>query len=596
MIFIKHFGILPKYLTKDLKMKMDPIKKAREWAEDAYFDLDSRNEIQNLFKKNDFKEITERFHSDLEFGTGGLRSIIGFGSNRINKYTIRRATQALANEILKVNHKNPKVVISYDSRRFSLEFAKETASVLAGNDITAYLFINLNPVPLLSFAVRAYNANAGVMITASHNPPNYNGYKVYWDDGCQVTPPIDKNIISNYQLIDNFNQVKLLPFEDGFKKGLINWVSKEIEDQYFEKVKSSSILPKLCKEKGHSLKIVYTPIHGTGLVPCERILKERGFSNLLIVEEQREPDSEFRTVKFPNPEDPEALSMAVELMKKNNSDIVFGTDPDTDRLGVAILKNGEVFYPNGNQIGLLMLHYILSNIKLPKNPYIIKTIVTTELLSNLAQSFDVTTHNTLTGFKWVCRKLKDLDESGFLFATEESFGYLNHPFVRDKDGVGSIALMAEVALWNKSRGKDLVEALDEIYEKFGFSHESLLSLDFFGKEGSEKITRIMDYFRENPNLKILDEEIEFIEDYQSGTIKNVNTNFTEMLSLPKSNVLGLNFKSKNKIYLRPSGTEPKIKFYIMIVQTEGTLDQKKKKAFERTKKITEILKQISEKV
>lgn len=574
----------------------DPLKKAKEWAENPYFDLDSRNEIQNLFKKNDLKEITERFHSDLEFGTGGLRSIIGFGSNRINKYTIRRATQALANEVLKQNLSNPKVVISYDSRRYSFEFAQETASVLAGNNIKAYLFKNLNPVALLSFAVRSYKASAGVMITASHNPPIYNGYKVYWDDGCQITPPIDKNIISNYLMIDNFDQVKLLPFEEGFQKGLIDWVSKEVQDQYFEKIKSTSVLPGLCAEKGNSLKIVYTPIHGTGLIPCERILRERGFLNLLIVKEQSEPDPEFSTVKNPNPEDPKALSMAVELMERNHADIVFGTDPDTDRLGVAILKNGKVFYPNGNQIGLLMLYYILSNSKLPKNPYIIKTIVTSELLSEVAKSFNVRTYNTLTGFKWICRKLReDLDESGFIFGTEESFGYLNHPFVRDKDGVSSVALMAEVALWYKTRGMDIVDALDEIYKKYGFSHESLLSLDFLGKEGSEKINRIMDFFRANPTMKFLDEEIEMIEDYQSGTIKNLINNSTEVLNLPKSNVLGLNFKSKNKIYLRPSGTEPKIKFYLMIVETEGTLEQKKDKAFDRTKKLTHLLKELSEK-
>jgi phosphoglucomutase len=576
-------------------MQNDPIKKAKEWAENPYFDLNSRNELQELFKKNDLKEITERFHSDLEFGTGGLRSIIGFGSNRINKYTIRKATQALANEVLRQNVSDPKVVISYDSRRFSFEFAQETASVLAGNNIKAYLFKNLNPVALLSFAVRAYKASAGVMITASHNPPAYNGYKVYWDDGCQVTPPIDKNIISNYLMIDNFNLVKMLPLEEGFQKGLIDWVSKEVQDQYFDKIKSTSVLPRLCVEKGNTLKIVYTPIHGTGLIPCDRVLRERGFSNLLIVKEQSEPDSEFRTVKNPNPEDPKALSLAVELMRKNHADIVFGTDPDTDRLGVAILKNGEVFYPNGNQIGLLMLYFVLSNSQLPKNPYIIKTIVTSELLSAVAKSFKVTTYNTLTGFKWICRKLKDLDESGFIFGTEESFGYLNHPFVRDKDGVSSVALMAEVALWYKTRGMDLVDGLGEIYEKYGFSHESLLSLDFLGKEGTEKINRIMDFFRANPKLKFLDEEIEMVEDYQTGTIKNLINNSTEVLKLPKSNVLGLNFKSKNKIYLRPSGTEPKIKFYLMIVETEGTLEQKKNKAFDRTKKLTNLLKELSDK-
>ncbi len=575
-------------------MQINPLKKAKEWASNPYFDQESRNEILELINKNDIKEITERFHSDLEFGTGGLRSIIGFGSNRINKYTIRKATQALANEVLKFNKTNPKVVISYDSRKFSFEFAKETASVLAGNNIKAFIFPKLNPVPLLSFAVRDLEADAGVMITASHNPPIYNGYKVYWNDGCQVTPPVDKNIINNYLSLESFDLVKTMEFPIAFQKGLIDWVPRSTEDSYFTKVKKMTVNLPLCQEKGNLLKIVYTPIHGTGLIPCERALKERGFTNLLIVEEQSQPDSNFSTVKNPNPEDPKALNLAVELMKKTNSDIVFGTDPDTDRLGVAILKNGEVFYPNGNQIGILMLDYILSNLKLPKNPFIIKTIVTSELLTSIAKSFGVEVYNTLTGFKWICAKLNQLDESGFLFATEESFGYLNHPFVRDKDGVNSVALMAEVALWNKMKGMDLVEALDEIYNKYGYSQEALLSLDYFGKEGQEKIQRIMDFFRKNPTLKILDEEIECIEDYQLGIVSNISNGTTSKLDYPKSNVLGLNFKSKNKIYLRPSGTEPKIKFYLMIVEKEGTLPEKKQKAFEKIEKLQNFLKESSE--
>ena len=332
-------------------MEQNAIERAKSWASNPYFEESARKEVQDLIDKQEGKDITERFYKDIEFGTGGLRSIIGMGTNRINKYTIRKATQAFSTELIKVFKNDIKVAISYDSRKYSLEFAKEAAGVFAGNNIKTYIFKELNPVPLLSYSVRHHKAQAGVMITASHNPPEYNGYKAYWDDGAQVTPPNDKNIIAAYNSIKDFSEINLISFEEGLEKNLIEWTKDSVLDSYYKDILGKMVNLELCKERGTDLKIIYTPIHGTGGVPCTRILKEMGLSNYLMVPEQAEPDEKFPTVSSPNPENPEAMKMAVDLMKKENADITFGTDPDTDRLGVAVFKNGEVFYPNGNQIG-----------------------------------------------------------------------------------------------------------------------------------------------------------------------------------------------------------------------------------------------------
>jgi len=577
-------------------MESNPIEKAKSWALNPYFEQSERDEILELLNSGNTKEITERFHKDLEFGTGGVRSIIGFGPNRINKYTIRKATQGLALEIKKSNTSNPKVTISYDSRKFSFEFAKECASVLAGNGIKALIFDKLNPVPLLSFALRYHKAQGGIMITASHNPPAYNGFKGYWSDGSQVTPPQDKNIIENYKSIHDFAGIPYMDFEEGLEKGLIEWMGKDIEDKYFATLKKYFINPKLCEERGEELKIVYTPIHGTGLIPCTRVLDEMGLTNYLVVKEQANPDPTFPTVKNPNPEDPKAMALAVNLMKSSGADIAFGTDPDTDRLGVAVIDGEEVFFPNGNQIGLLMIDYILSNTKLPKNPYMVKTIVTSNLLEEVAKKYGVEVFNTLTGFKWICRKMLDLETAGsdlnFIFGTEESFGYLPHPEVRDKDGVASLGLMAELTLWHKTRGLNLIQALDKIYDEFGFSHELLFSLDYFGKEGAEKISRIMEKFRKNSGEIFND--LEVIQDYQSRESLNISSGEKSPLNLPKSNVLGFKLSGGDTLYLRPSGTEPKIKFYIMIQENEGTLAEKKHKALEKSKAMVNLIKEVVE--
>jgi phosphoglucomutase len=572
--------------------QISTLEKAQAWANNPVFDNESRKEIQTLIDNNDQSEIEERFYKDLEFGTGGIRSILGQGINRINIYTIRKATQALCIEVLAQNTTNPSICISYDSRNFSFEFAKVAAEVMAGNGIRAYIYERLNPVAMLSFSVRHHKSMAGVMVTASHNPPEYNGYKVFWSDGAQVIPPNDQNIINNYNSISDFGTIKFIPFKEGEKKELIKWVGADVENLYHAAILSAAINPELCHKEGSKLRIVYTPIHGAGLIPCSRALRDLGFSELHIVASQALPDGNFPTVKSPNPENPSALKLAVELLEETNADIVMGSDPDTDRLGVAIKRLGQIEYLTGNQIGILKLHYILSQLKLQnkltKNSYFVKSIVTTSLLDVIAKSFGTEVYNTLTGFKWICGKMNQIEKSDptkqFIFATEESFGYLSHTYARDKDGVSSVAMMAEVALFYKLQGLDLLGALDKIYEEYGFSHESLLSLDYFGIEGQEKISRIMTKFREFSDNTMVGNQILEIRDYAIG-----------YADLPKSNVLGFLFENGDQFYLRPSGTEPKIKFYIMIQEKSGSLNDKKKRALEKTEALLAFIKKEAEK-
>lgn len=569
------------------------LEKAQSWANNTIFSNESRLEIKTLIDKGDLKEIEERFYKDLEFGTGGIRSILGQGINRINVYTIRKATQALCIEVLAQKASNPSICISYDSRRFSFEFAKAAAEVMAGNGIKAYIYARLNPVAMLSFSVRHHKSMAGVMVTASHNPPEYNGYKVFWSDGAQVTPPNDQNIINHYYGITDFSTIKFIDFEEGIKKNLIAWVGTDVENLYHEIIADKGIIDReLCEKNGSVLKIVYTPIHGAGLIPCTRALADIGFTDVLVVKEQAQPDGNFPTVKSPNPENPSALALAVALMEKENADIVMGSDPDTDRLGVAIKSRGTIDYLTGNQIGILKLHYILSQLKkknkLSKNSYFVKSIVTTSLLDVIAKSFGTEVFNTLTGFKWICGKMNQIEKSDptkqFIFATEESFGYLSHNYARDKDGVSSVSMMAEVALFYKLQGMDLLAALDKIYEEYGFSHESLLSLDYFGIEGQEKISRIMTKFRKWSDNTMVGNAILEIRDYSLG-----------YQDLPKSNVLGFFFENGDQFYLRPSGTEPKIKFYIMIQEKNGTLLEKKKRALDKTEALLTFIKSEAEK-
>jgi phosphoglucomutase len=584
-------------------MDSNILARAKAWASNPLIDEASRQEIQSLIDSENYQELKERFVCDLEFGTGGMRSFYQAGTNRINRTTIRRAAYAVAIAVKEAypELQSPRVALSYDSRHGSIELAREAACVFAAAGVEAFLYERMNPVPLLSFSVRYHQAQAGVMVTASHNPKEYNGFKVYWSDGAQVTPPHDRIIIAHYAKLSDLSLIPQMSFEEALEKNLIHMVKEDVEIAYTEAIKKWSVNPDLAQERGHELKIVYTPIHGTGLIPCLAALKAHGFSNVLVPEAQKLPHGDFPTVKSPNPENPEALSMAVELMKEQQGSIVFGSDPDGDRLGIALEHEGQIVYPNGNQIGTLMLYYILENkkqrgtLKLPS--YMVKTIVTTPLLETIARHYGVESFDTLTGFKWICGKMNEIEknspEKNFLFATEESFGYLNHDNVRDKDGISSVVLASEMALWYKSQGLNLMEALDVIYEKFGFSHETLLSLDYFGLEGAAKINRIMDRFRALKNQALAEVQILVSEDYLS--LARTSRNGTnEALAHAKSNVLGFNLETGDKIYLRPSGTEPKIKFYIMIHEPHGNLVEKKARARERTERYLEFIRHNAE--
>ncbi len=570
-------------------MSQTSLEKAKLWASNEAIDTDSRQEIQALIDSGNEKEIEERFYRDLEFGTGGMRAILGQGTYRLNKYNIRKATHAVSQVVLKEKPQGAKVAISYDSRRFSLEFAKEAATVFAANGITALIYDRLNPVPLCSFAIRHNECQAGVMVTASHNPPEYNGFKVFWSDGAQVTPPNDKMIIDEFNSIQDYGDIPLVDFDKALNDGLIKWMGEETEKEYYQAIKENSLGLSMTQEHGEKLKIVYTALHGTGWHCCSRALNDLGLTQIISVKEQQQPDGNFPTVSSPNPENPEALALAVELMKKEVADIALGTDPDTDRVGIALEHEGQTHYINGNQIGILMLHYICKQHtqkgSMPAHPYFVKTIVTTELQTKIAKSFGVAHENTLTGFKWICGEVNKIEknspERNFIFGTEESFGYLNHGNVRDKDGVASVALVSEIALYYKLQGMNLIQALDAIYEEYGFSHERLLSLNYYGKSGAEKINRIMESFRTNTPKEICGAEIESLTDYLKW-------------DGPSSNVLGFSFSNGNKLFMRPSGTEPKIKFYIMIQENEGSLTEKKERAYALSQKFVDFIEDWAE--
>ncbi len=576
------------------------IDKAILWGKNTYFSESDRQEITNLLadvEKNE-AELNERFYRDLEFGTGGLRAPMGMGQNRMNKYNVRRASQALANKVKKHFH-GGNAVISYDSRHRSKEFAMEAASVFAANGIKAFIFRQLTPTPMLSFGVRYFNAQCGVMITASHNPPIYNGFKAFWNDGAQVVPPIDKEIIEEYNYLTDWNIVKHIEFSEGVSRGLIQWTDETVEEKFYEVIETKVIQDlNLCKKHGSEVGIVYTALHGSAEVPCQVISKRLGFTNFYSIPEQAKPDGHFPTVKSPNPEDPKALEMAVNHMLKTGADIVFGTDPDGDRLGVVINHHGRAAILNGNQIGALMIYYVFSQKSqkktLPPHALVIKSIVTSPIQNAIVEHFGGKVMDTLTGFKWMAGLLRELEEKQspyhFVFASEESFGYMPHKESRDKDGVSSLALMAEACLYYKRMGMSLVDTLDEVYQKFGFFYESLLSKDYEGIEGANKIKRIMDFFRYYPEDSFAGEEIVAKEDYESSLATDVKTRSIQKIPLPKSNVLSFTFASGNKLFLRPSGTEPKIKFYTMVRETDGSLTEKKSNALKKVKLIeTEIV-------
>ena len=532
-----------------------------KWMTDSAFDEETRKELMEI--KDDEKEIEDRFYKDLEFGTGGLRGIIGAGTNRMNKYTVGRATQGLANYIIKKNTDNPSVVIAYDSRRYSREFAMEAARVLNSNGIAAYVFSELRPTPELSFAVRELKAAAGIVITASHNPPQYNGYKVYWSDGRQVVSPIAEELIAEANSIQDFSEIKCINECDIRDKGLLRFLGKEMDDRYIEKVRTLSLNSEVVKEMAEDFRIIYTPLHGTGNIPVRSALKAVGFTNVTVVPEQEQPDKDFPTVKFPNPEEHEAFTLAIELAKKQSADIIIGTDPDCDRVG-AVVRNtlGEYVVLTGNQTGALLTDYMLGSLKkqgrLNDRSTVINTIVTGKLGEKIAESYNVRTISVLTGFKYIAEKIKEFESSGleFVFGYEESYGYLAGPFVRDKDAVIASMLICEMAACYKKRGMTLYEGLMSLYEKYGYYKESLTSVTFKGKEGMEEMVRLINALRDKLHGEVNGIKVEEVRDY---------LDYRGPVRLPKENVLQFILEDKSWFCIRPSGTEPKLKIYYSVI-------------------------------
>ena len=553
---------------------MDYKEKYLSWTENIYIDDVDKLDLKNIF--NDDKEIKERFYKDLEFGTGGLRGIIGIGTNRINKYVIRKISQGLANFINKSQVKNKSVAIAYDSRLYSQEFAKETALVLNANGIKSYLFDELHPTPVLSFAVRYLNCCAGVVITASHNPKEYNGYKVYGEDGGQVVAPVDKEIVDCVNKITDFNQIKLMSEDKAFEKGLLNLIGREIDDEYIKKIKEQRINLDL----KHDLKIVYTPLNGAGNKLVQRILKESGFENVYVVKEQESPDPSFKTIGIPNPENPKAFDLALKLAKEKNADIILATDPDSDRIDVAVKnKNNEYKFLTGNMTGVLLLEYILSQkkklSKMPVNPVIISTIVSSRMAKLIASDYHAEYIDVLTGFKYIAKEIKKFEkDKNFVFGFEESYGCLIGTHARDKDAVIAAMLICEMADYYKEKNLNLLEALDNIYKKYGYHREKLESMELKGIDGLEKIKKIMNCLRENKLKEINGLKIKSFSDYKLGIKKFFDGKVME-LNLPKSDVIYFEFEDDSWICVRPSGTEPKLKIYFGVVG-ENLIDADKK--------------------
>lgn len=542
-------------------------EKYNEWLNDDCFDDETKKELNSI--RDNEEEIKDRFYKELEFGTAGLRGVIGAGTNRMNKYTVGRATQGLANFINKMKIENPSVVISYDSRHMSKEFSEIAALVLNANGIKVNLFDNLRPVPELSFSVRYLNATAGIMITASHNPPEYNGYKVYWSDGAQIVPPIDKGIIDEVLSIKDFSLIKTINKNEAIEAGLLNYVGEEIDDAFINALKSSCLNPEIIKKEAKNVKIVYTPLHGAGNLPVQRILKELGFENVYVVPEQEKPDGDFPTVSYPNPEDPKAFELALKLAKEVDADVVLATDPDADRLGVfSKMSNGEYVSYTGNMSALLICEYELSQKKekgiLPNNGAIITTVVSSELTKAIAENYGAKVFETLTGFKWIGEKIRKFEEENsykYLFGFEESYGCLIVPHARDKDGISAVMALCEATAFYKNKGWSLWEQMIKIYEKYGYYREGQVSIVLKGADGAEEIKNKMAKMRSNPPTELAGLNVLEVRDYQEHVIKKADGEVSET-DLPTSNVLYYELSNNSWCCVRPSGTEPKIKFYM----------------------------------
>lgn len=546
----------------------------RQWCANEYFDAQTREELKSI--EGNEKEIEDRFYQDLEFGTGGLRGVIGNGTNRMNIYTVRRATQGLANFIIKENAKERGVAIAFDSRRMSPEFANEAALCLNANGIKTYIFPSLRPTPELSFAVRELGCVAGIVVTASHNPPEYNGYKVYWEDGAQVTAPKDVQIISEVKAVTDWNTVKVMDKEAARVAGLYNVIGYDLDDKYIAALKKQIVNPDVIKTAGKDLKIVYTPLHGTGNVPARRVLKEMGFENVYVVPKQEKPDSEFSTVGYPNPEDPKAFALALELANEVDADVVLATDPDADRLGVYAKdsKTGEYMSFTGNMSGMLIAEYILSQKKekglIPANGALVKTIVSTNMADAIAKEYNIKLIEVLTGFKFIGEQIKLFEQTGsneYCFGFEESYGCLIGTHARDKDAIVAVMALCEAAAYYKSKGITLWDQMLNIYDKYGYYKEGLKSITLKGVEGVAKIQEMLENLRANPPKEFGAYKVISARDYKKDEIVDMATGAVTPTGLPSSNVLYYELNDDAWCCARPSGTEPKVKFYMGVKGT-----------------------------
>ena len=554
---------------------MEDYRKAyEEWLNDPYFDEATRAELKAI--ENDDKEIRERFYTALEFGTAGLRGIIGAGTNRMNQYVVQRATQGLANYILRAGGQKKGVAIAYDSRHMSPEFADFAALTLAGNGIKAYVFESLRPTPELSFAVGQLGCIAGINITASHNPPEYNGYKVYWEDGAQITPPHDTGIMDEVKKVPGYTCAKTMSKEEAVAAGLYEVIGAKIDDAFIACLKSRVLHPETIRQESANLKIVYTPLHGTGNIPVRRVLKELGFEHVYVVPEQELPDGDFPTVSYPNPEADEAFTLGLKLAKEIDADLVLATDPDADRLGVRVkdAKTGEYHTLTGNMSGCLLADYEIGQTKalkgLPDDGYLIKTIVTTNMADAIAKYYGTGLIEVLTGFKYIGQQLLGFEQSGkgeYLFGFEESYGCLIGTHARDKDAIVASMALAEAAAFYKAQGKTLWDAMVEMYERYGYYKDDIKSVSLKGIEGLQKIQEIMDTLRKNPPTQIGDYQVTSFRDYKADTIKDLATGAVKPTGLPNSNVLYFDLTDDAGLCVRPSGTEPKVKFYYGIKGT-----------------------------
>lgn len=568
-----------------------------EWLQSPYFDEDTKSELKAIAA--DEAEIKERFYTELEFGTAGLRGIIGAGTNRMNIYVVRKATQGLANYIKSLNIEGACVAIAYDSRNMSDIFSKEAALTFAANGIKAYRFTSLRPTPELSFAVRELKCISGVNITASHNPSNYNGYKVYWEDGAQFTPPHDKGVLKEVLAIEDYSKVKTMLEEEARAKGLYEDISSEIDDKYIAKVKEQVLSPEAIKEQANKLGIVYTPLHGTGNIPVRRVLSELGFSKVYVVKEQELPDGNFPTVKYPNPESKAAFELALKLAKEKDADIVLATDPDADRLGVYVKDEVSKDYIalTGNMSGSLLCEYLLSRRKelglLPANGEVVKSIVTTNLVDAIAKEYSCTLVEVLTGFKWIGKEILENESSKkleYMFGLEESYGCLIGTYARDKDAVSASVALCEAMAYYKSKGKSLWEVMNDIYKKYGYYRDGVNSIDLAGIEGIQRIARIMEYFRKNTPEKLSGYKVLFARDYQEDTVKNMESGSVKATGLPKSNVLYYDCEDSTWLCIRPSGTEPKLKLYYGV--KAGSVEEADKRIKNLSEELNNIVKDI----